>query len=43
MFKIDGDVFTIRLMFLPYWLVVITILWLMLLPLVQLHKSLCHW
>ena len=30
--KIDGDVFTIRLMFLPYWLMVLTILWLMVLP-----------
>ena len=30
--KIDGDVYTIRLMFLPYWLMVLTILWLMLLP-----------
>ena len=30
--KIDGDVYTIRLMFLPYLLMVLTILWLMLLP-----------
>ena len=33
LFKIDVDVFAIRLMFLPYWLMVLTILWLMLLPL----------